>query len=297
MRTPFVHRVLAELIADGTIETTDSLLAVCAGPAESEIFSLLGFSRVVLTNISIAQGAISSYTWEPQNAEALTFPDSSFDFAFVCDGLHHCSSPHKALTELYRVARDGVIVFETRDSMTQRLAIRARLSSEYELDAVVDHSGESGGLNDTEIPNFVYRWTEREFEKTLKAFSPLGEPTLRFFYGLELPAHSLGPRWKRAATKAAGLIMQALTALLPSQRNLLAMVALKPTAPDGLHRWLRLENGRVRFNLQGAHGLRKPGPSAAEERVSREDNFARFAQPEATTQHQCQHQSGKEVKR
>jgi|ERR1035438_3411641 SAM-dependent methyltransferase len=262
MRTPFVHKVLTRLVADGMIKPAHSLLAVCAGPAESEVFSLLGLSEVVLTNITVHPTAAGPYAWEAQNAEALRYPDSSFDFAFVCDGLHHCSSPHKALTELYRVARIGIIVFETRDSVIQRLAIRMRLSSEYELEAVVDHSGKSGGLNDTEVPNFVYRWTEREFEKTLKAFSPLGEPTLRFFYGLEVPAHSLGPSWKRGATKAAGLLMQAITTILPRQGNLLAMIALKPVAPDGLHRWLRLEGGCVRFNPEGTRGLRKPQPSA-----------------------------------
>ena len=271
MRTAFVHKVLSRLMDDAIVAETHSLLAVCAGPAESTIFSRLGFSQVVLTNISIHSPAIGPYFWEAQNAEALKYPDNSFDFAFVCDGLHHCSSPHKALTELYRIARIGVIVFETRDSAIQRLAIRMKLSAEYELEAVVDHFGESGGVNDTEIPNFIYRWTEREFEKTLKAFSPLGEPGLLFFYGLEVPAHSLGPSWKKVVTRAAGLGMRAITAILPRQRNLMALIALKPNAPERLHRWLRFENGYIRFNPEGARGLRKPQRVPSEPRLSEED--------------------------
>lgn len=238
MRIHFVHDALSELLKDGTLARDHCLLAVCAGPAESKTFLQLGLSRVVLTNITVDPAGIGPYIWEPQNAESLTYPDNTFDFAFVCDGLHHCSNPHKALTELYRVARRGIIVFETRDSMIQRCAVSLGLSSEYEIDAVVDHQGKSGGLNDSEIPNFIYRWTEREFEKTLKAFSPLGQMKLRYFHGLELPA--------RASTSA-HLAMRALTLLFPKQQNLLAMVALKPAA-EGLHCWLRLENGKVRFN-------------------------------------------------
>jgi len=220
------------------------------------MFTSLGFSHVVLTNISIHPDATSSYRWEAQDAEALQYPDESFDFAFVCDGLHHCSSPHKALTELYRVSRNGTIMFEARDSMVQRLAIHAKLSSEYELEAVVAHLGKSGGVNDTEIPNFIYRWTEREFKKTLKAFCPVGEPRFLFFNGLEVPSHQLGPPWKRAAAKVAGVGMRAVTAIFPNQQNLMALVALKPAAPHDLHPWLRLEDGRVRFNLGLCTGIR-----------------------------------------
>lgn len=49
------------------------------------------------------------------SAEALDFPDASFDGAWMMDALHHMAWPEKALAELLRVTRPGgpVAVIET----------------------------------------------------------------------------------------------------------------------------------------------------------------------------------------
>jgi ubiquinone/menaquinone biosynthesis C-methylase UbiE len=49
----------------------------------------------------------------------MAFDDNSFDFAIVHNGLHHCYSPHRGLLELYRVSRQGILVFEPRDTLYQ----------------------------------------------------------------------------------------------------------------------------------------------------------------------------------
>jgi hypothetical protein len=59
-------------------------------------------------------------------------------------------SPHRALLEMYRVARKCVIAFESRDSLLIRTAVRFGLMLDYELNAI---AGGRGGLADT-APQF-----------------------------------------------------------------------------------------------------------------------------------------------
>jgi ubiquinone/menaquinone biosynthesis C-methylase UbiE len=49
------------------------------------------------------------FSWSFQDAEQLSFEDEAFDYVFVHAGLHHCASPHRALLEMYRVARRGIM--------------------------------------------------------------------------------------------------------------------------------------------------------------------------------------------
>ena len=48
----------------------------------------------------------------------LAFKDKSFDYAITNATIHHIDLPHKAITELYRVAIRGVLIIESNDSLT-----------------------------------------------------------------------------------------------------------------------------------------------------------------------------------
>src|ERR1700682_1596880 len=50
------------------------------------------------------------------DAENLPFETGSFDYCFVHDGLHHLTQPERAIAELARVARRGIIVTEPADA-------------------------------------------------------------------------------------------------------------------------------------------------------------------------------------
>jgi hypothetical protein len=99
-------------------------------------------------------------------------------------GLHHCASPNRALLEMYRAAKKAAIVFEARDSLLMRLATWLRFNNDFELQAVTRQGLESGGFRNGPIPNFVYRWTEREVTKVVRAADPAHVESIRFFYGL-----------------------------------------------------------------------------------------------------------------
>jgi ubiquinone/menaquinone biosynthesis C-methylase UbiE len=248
-RSSFYRRVLASLVSDGVIDTSMSVLVSCGGTADRDALAGVGFTNVTITNVDTAgdDGALAPFAWEHQDAEALTYDDDSFDIAIVSAGLHHCRSPHRALLELYRVARVAAIALESRDSSLMRLAVRLGAVDDYELAAVAAHGLRSGGVANTGTPNYVYRWTEREVEKTLASFAPHARHRVRFFREFELPQPVLDTNRgvKAAVLRLARPVVAGITRVLPGQANLFAFVIEKPRLPDDLQPWMRVDGGDV----------------------------------------------------
>ena len=252
MRYAFAKSVLEQLLKEDVIRRDASILAVCAGEAEKEIFSSLHFINVTLSGLYEGglEGTLALFTWRVQDAQNLTFEGETFDFCFVSDGIHHCASPHRAILEMYRVCREGILVFDSRDSFLMRLANALDLSPIYELEAVVFNDFERGGVNDSHIPNHIYRMTEREFKKTIRSYHPIGEHHFRFFYGLNLPYEQAALRkshWKWFAVRLADPFVKLFTRVFKRQCNSFAMIALKPRVPNDLWPWLELKDGVIAF--------------------------------------------------
>jgi ubiquinone/menaquinone biosynthesis C-methylase UbiE len=85
------------------------------------------------------------------DAEALPCRDGSFDLVLIANGLHHLLDPATGLKELYRVARQGVIVIEPADTLLMPLFKRVGLAREFE-----------------EAGNEVRRLSRREFEGIIR---------------------------------------------------------------------------------------------------------------------------------
>jgi SAM-dependent methyltransferase len=66
------------------------------------------------------------------DAERLPFPDRGFDVAVVHDGLHHQGDPRRAIHEMARVARRGVLVMEPAKAALTRLAVQLGVAEEVE---------------------------------------------------------------------------------------------------------------------------------------------------------------------
>ncbi len=266
MRFSFVQSVMLKLLKLNIISGADSVLAVCAGPEEKNLFSTLGFADVTISNLDqrVTATEFSPYKWSYEDAQNLSFSDDQFDFAFVSDGLHHCSSPHRALLEMYRVARKGIIMFEGRDSLLMRLANQIKLVPEYELEAVVANDYRFGGINNSQIPNYIYRWTERELKKTIHANNPIGNHVFRFFYGLSLPYETSSMKkssFKLNIVRMAAPLMSVLSHIFPKQNNLFAMFVMKPQAAEDILPWLMMRDGEVVFNRHYADAIFKSQPS------------------------------------
>jgi SAM-dependent methyltransferase len=230
--TGFYVDVLKQLVANGTIAISDSVLVVCGGPLDKEVMGLTGFTDVTITNLD------DDISNTKQNAENLSYDDGSFDLVVVHAGLHHCHSPHRALLEMYRVARKCAVAFEARDSLMMRAAVRFGLTLSYEVDAI-SADGKSGGVANTGIPNFVYRWTERDVINTIASYDPTRAPKVAFFYDLRLPIQRL-TRSGRTHLRLIALMIEPLSALLarlaPKQCNEFAFAVSKNGV---IHPWIR----------------------------------------------------------
>ena len=249
-RSSFYRRVLEQLLDQGVIRKDMSVLVVAGGAADRDAFHDLGFERVTISNVDedVAAEELAPYEWSFQDAEALTYPDGSFDLAVVSAGLHHCRSPHRALLELYRVASVAALAIESRDSALMRVAVRLGAVDEYELAAVAAHGFRSGGVANTSTPNYVYRWSEREVEKTVASFAPHARHRIRFFREFELPEALVEiDRGARASVlRLARPVVTGITRVLPRQANLFAFAIEKPRVPDDLQPWMRADGSDLR---------------------------------------------------
>jgi SAM-dependent methyltransferase len=264
----FYPDTLRSLMTQQILSPDMKVLVACAGTYDRDVLYELGFRDVTISNLDVRLTGreFEPFGWSYQDVEHLTFEDNAFDFAIVHNGLHHCYSPHRGLLELYRVARRGVLAFEPRDTFAVRMGMRLNFGQTYEIASVSHHGLAFGGVGNTRIPNFIYRWTEREFEKTVQCYAPFGKHRFVYRYALRVNWSRLSNMRNRAFALAviAGLpVLKLLFSLFPKQANGFAFAVEKPELPAALHPWLRLEDGRVevndawidsRYRVQGQRG-------------------------------------------
>lgn len=165
------ERLLRQLIDDGAIRPDDSVFVQFAGEYDELICKSVGLTNCTFGNIApdSASGLAAAGRFD---AHRMPYPDGAFDHVIGHAGLHHCSRPHEALHEMYRIARRVVLFVENQESPLMRLAARAGVVGSYEHAAVRGHGGTGGGVDGTAVPNFVYRWTRREVTKAVRSFDP-----------------------------------------------------------------------------------------------------------------------------
>jgi SAM-dependent methyltransferase len=254
----FYSDTLRTLLSHGEISLDDSVLVTCGGPVDRVALLSAGFKNVTITNVDeqFAPDVFAPYSWEFQNAESLIYRDASFDFVISHSGLHHCRSPHRALLEMYRVSRKGILVFEPRDSLLLRLGVRLGFGQDYEIAAVVCNEARCGGVSNSVVPNYVYRWTRREVEKTIRSYAPETKHRVEYFYALRIPTAALslkGRRLHRYLANILGLFAGAAN-LFPFIANNIAFFVAKPDMPRDLQPWLRLRDNGIEFADRVADG-------------------------------------------
>jgi SAM-dependent methyltransferase len=205
--------LLRELLATGAMHPDDTVLVQFAGAFDREVVQRLGLAKATFVNLAPDSPSARLDEATQGDAHRMDLPDASFDHVIGHAGLHHCSRPHQALHEMYRIARRTVVAVENQDSPLMRLAQHAGLAGVYEHAAVADGGGTTGGVDGTGIPNHVYRWTRREVLKTVRTFDPGRDVPV------ELHAHWLiGPE-------------RALTA------GMRAVLGNRGTVPSGAKAW------------------------------------------------------------
>lgn len=239
-----------------------TILIIGGGEADYKVFRSLGFENVVISNLDsrLKGDEFSPYQWNFQKAEELSYDDAQFDYVVVHAALHHCESPHKALLEMYRVAKIGLIAFESRDSLLMKLLVWMNVTSDYEQLSVYYADCKFGGINNTDIPNYVYRWTEREVEKTISTYAPYARHIFQYQYGSDVPAgvaFEKKNQVKKIIISAIKPLYSLFVMLFPRQQNLFAFSVSKPSIPDDLHDWLKADGESIKFNEEWAKEIYK----------------------------------------
>jgi SAM-dependent methyltransferase len=156
--------VIRRFIENCHVNTSEPVLVVGGGHEDLEMLSACGFSQIVMSNLDTPTLAL--------DVENIALPDDSYPVVFAHAVLHHCRSPQRAVGEMARVSRKHVFFLEPNDSWALRLLVRLGYSFPYELAAVADNEYVRGGLRNGPIPNYIYRWTRREVEKSVLAYHP-----------------------------------------------------------------------------------------------------------------------------
>ncbi len=218
-----------------------SILVVAGGKNDALVLNNLGFTNVLISNITHEPlYPVAPYPYHKENAEQLSYADASFDYVIVCAALHHLTQPHKGLLEIYRVARIGAIMLEATDTILMNTMIKLGIAEDYEQSAVERQNHQAGGSNNTEIPNYVYRWKAREIEKTIKSYAPHVKQNITMYYGLTLPyGMEMANKWY---FNAFYFCLNALLWFAPSQKNLCCAYISKPKIPQDLHSWVNPNN-------------------------------------------------------
>lgn len=141
------------------------VLVVCGGVGGEATWLLdQGFEDVTVSDFSesaltVCHRRESRAQTLVLDAEALALPDGTYDLVLVQDGLHHLRRPALGLTEMLRVAARAVVVIEPHDGLVGRL-----LGKRWEV-----HGAER---------NFVFRWTGRLLEQTVRSYLLGDEPVV-----------------------------------------------------------------------------------------------------------------------
>ena len=146
------------------VDGNQPVLVLGGGQEDLDILTACGFKQMVMSNIDSPGLAL--------DAENIALPDNSYPVVFAHAVLHHCRSPHKAIGEMVRVARQHVFFLEPNDSWALRMLVRLGYSFPYELAAVAAHEYLHGGMRDGPIPNYIDRWTGHEVEKSIASYHP-----------------------------------------------------------------------------------------------------------------------------
>lgn len=179
------EKILRECVYSMGIDFLSDVLVVGGSAEDGRLLHRVGFTRVTLSNLLDPRPSEQVDLDDAEmravrvDAEAMELADNSYDLVLAHEVLHHCRSPHKALLEMLRVSRRYVILLEPNNSIAMRLLLRLRFSFPYELPAVIASGFQTGGVRDSSIPNYIYRWNALELYQT--AASYLAESELNVF--------------------------------------------------------------------------------------------------------------------
>jgi ubiquinone/menaquinone biosynthesis C-methylase UbiE len=207
------------------LHKSKSILVLGASSEEGHLFQKLQFKKVTLSNINLDQ-LIGSEKYKLKKKKIdfrnlFKIKNNSYDYVVVHASIHHASKPHNILLEMYRIAKHGVLIIESNDSLVMRLSVKLNFSEDFEKSAL---SQNVGGVDGSNVPNYVYRWTEREVKKLFYSYQPDKKINIIFNYQNNtfneiLTNNSI----KRIILALSYIFLKIIFFLFPRQQNLMSI--------------------------------------------------------------------------
>jgi ubiquinone/menaquinone biosynthesis C-methylase UbiE len=187
----------------------------------------LQFKRVTLSNIDLAQlkGAekYKSKKIKIDFRNLFKIKNNSYDYVVVHASIHHTSKPHNILLEMYRIAKHGILIVESNDSFVMRLSVKLNFSENFEKSALNENTY-VGGVDGSNIPNYVYRWTEREVKKLFYSYQPDKKINIFFNYENNIFNQNLSNNLiKKIIITFSYIFLKIIFFLFPKQQNLMSI--------------------------------------------------------------------------
>lgn len=170
------EKVLRKCVHSMGLDLLSDVLVVGGSAEDGRTLHRIGFTRVTLSNLLDPRPSEQADLDDAGmrtvrvDAEAMALADNSYDIVLAHEALHHCRSPHKALIEMLRVSRRHVILLEPNNSIAMQLLLKLRFSFPYELSAVIASCFQTGGVRDSSIPNYIYRWNSMDLYQTTASY-------------------------------------------------------------------------------------------------------------------------------
>jgi ubiquinone/menaquinone biosynthesis C-methylase UbiE len=202
-----------------------SILVLGASSEEGRLFQKLQFKKVTLSNINLDQ-LIGSEKYKLKKKRIdfrnlFKIKNNSYDYVVVHASIHHTSKPHNILLEMYRIAKHGVLIIESNDSLIMKISVKLNFSEDFEKSAL---SQNVGGVDGSNVPNYVYRWTEREVKKLFYSYQPDKKINIIFNYKNNIFNEILtNNSIKRIILTLSYIFLKIIFFLFPRQQNLMSI--------------------------------------------------------------------------
>ena len=204
------------------IPKTSNILVIGGSSKEYDLLKKLNYKNFTISNF-YPDPKKFNFPIIHVDATKINFENNSFDYVITHACLHHMRKPHLAVLEMYRVSKIGTLIIEGNDSLLMRISGKLGMSEDFEV-ASVDKANNLGGVEESGIPNYVYRWKKREIFKTLSSYDPEIDHKIMYTYNndLENPGIQRGME-KKILIKLIKFMLKIFFIFFPKQQNLLSI--------------------------------------------------------------------------
>lgn len=224
------------------LEKNSKILIVGAGIDDFKLFKENNFTNFTSSNFGGKE--IDGKNFKQIDINNINELDESYDYVVAHACIHHCSKPHNGILEMYRVSKKGILVIESKDSLLMKIMTKLKLAEEYEVSAINDPDsfGDKGGVDNSNIPNFVYRWTEVEIKKLINSYDPRYKYKIDFEYEFEFSnlLEKIKSKILQKILKVLfPIIVLFLKIVIKKQANLFAFFINKQKSKKSKHSWIK----------------------------------------------------------